>query len=90
MVLQIRQQVHLRSHQGKTINRENDTRRFRNVEQFTGSVRSIQMAWLILTKTEISVEEIDAQETGLRLIRPGNECLTRLLSLVLTEVLNGF
>ena len=27
-------------------------------------------AWLILTKTEISIEEIDAQEAGLALIRP--------------------
>ena len=36
-------------------------------------------AWLILIKTEISIEEIDAQETGLGLIGPGNGCLTRLL-----------
>ena len=28
--------------------------------------------WLILTKTEKSVEETDAQETGLGLIGPGN------------------
>ena len=36
-------------------------------------------AWLILTKTEISFEEIDAHETGLGLISPGNERLGRLL-----------
>ena len=36
-------------------------------------------AWLILTKTEISVKEIDAQETGLGLIGLGNRRLTRLL-----------
>ena len=36
-------------------------------------------AWLILTKTEIPIEEIDAQETGLGLIGPGNGRLTRLL-----------
>ena len=36
-------------------------------------------AWLILTKTEISVKEIDVQETGLGLIGPGNERLARLL-----------
>ena len=36
-------------------------------------------AWLILTKTEISIEEIDAQETELGLIGPGNGCLKRLL-----------
>ena len=36
-------------------------------------------AWLILTKTEISIEEADAQETELGLIGPGNGCLTRLL-----------
>ena len=34
---------------------------------------------LILTKMEISVEQIDAQETGLVLIVPGNGCLARLL-----------
>ena len=36
-------------------------------------------ACLILTKTEILIEEIDAQETGLGLMAPGNGCLTRLL-----------
>ena len=35
--------------------------------------------WLILTKTETSIEEIDAQETGLGLIGAGKRCLTRLL-----------
>ena len=34
---------------------------------------------LILTKTEISIEQIDAQETRLVLIGPGNKCLARLL-----------
>ena len=36
-------------------------------------------AWLILTKTEISIAEIDLQGTGLGLIGPGNGRLTRLL-----------
>ena len=36
-------------------------------------------AWLILTKTEFSIKETDAQETGLLLIGPGNGPLTRLL-----------
>ena len=40
-------------------------------------------AWLIITKTEISVEEIDAQETGLGLIGPGKGNLTRLLEILL-------
>ena len=34
---------------------------------------------MILTKTEVSVEEIDVQETILGLIGPGNRLLTRLL-----------
>ena len=34
---------------------------------------------LILTKTEISIEEIDAQERGLGLIGSGNVCSTRSL-----------
>ena len=40
-------------------------------------------AWLILTKTEISIEEIDTQETGLGLIGPGNGRLTKLLEILL-------
>ena len=39
-------------------------------------------AWLILTKTEISIEEIDTQETGLGLIGPGNRRLTKLLEIL--------
>ena len=35
--------------------------------------------WLILTKTKIPIEEINAQETGLGLIRLRNGHLTRLL-----------
>ena len=42
MGLEIQQQIHLRLPQGKTRNSENNTRRSRNVEQFTRSVRSIQ------------------------------------------------
>ena len=38
----VQRRVQLRSHQGKTVNSENNTRRFRNVVQFTRSVRSIQ------------------------------------------------
>ena len=37
--------------------------------------------WLILTKTEISVEEIDVQEMGLGLIGPGNGRLMLLETL---------
>ena len=36
--LQTERRVYLQLHQGKTINSENSTRRFRNVEQFTRSV----------------------------------------------------
>ena len=39
-------------------------------------------AWVILTKTEISVEEMDVQETGFGLIGPGNGFLTRLLETI--------
>ena len=39
-------------------------------------------AWLKLTKMEISIEEIDVQETGLRLIGPGNGRLTKLLEIL--------
>ena len=35
--------------------------------------------WVILMKTEISIKEIDAQETELGLVRPVNECLTKSL-----------
>ena len=38
----IQRQVHLRSHQGKTMNSKNNSKRFRILEQFTRSVRSIQ------------------------------------------------
>ena len=37
---------------------------------------------LILTKTEIPIEEINTQETGLGLIGPGNGRLTKLLEIV--------
>ena len=36
-------------------------------------------AWLIITKTEISIEETDVQETGLGLVGPGNVCIARPL-----------
>ena len=39
-------------------------------------------AWLILTKMEISIAEIDVQEAGLGLIRPGNGRLIRLLEIL--------
>ena len=38
--------------------------------------------WLILRKTEISIEEIDAQETGLGLTGSGNGRLTKLLEIL--------
>ena len=44
MELQIQRQVHLRLYQGKAINRENNTRRFWNVEQLARSVRSVQVS----------------------------------------------
>ena len=43
-----------------------------------GALEVYRAAWLTLTKVEISVKEVDAQETGLGLIEPGNERLTRL------------
>ena len=43
------------------------------------ALKVYRAAWLILTKKEISVEETDAQETGLGLIGPGNEHLGKLL-----------
>ena len=39
-------------------------------------------AWLILTKTEISIKEIDVQEIRLGLIGPGNGTLTKLLEIL--------
>ena len=78
----VQRRVHLRSHQGKTIIIENNTRRFRNVEQFTRSVHKV-VAWFILTKTKILIEEIDAQKTGLGLIGPGNGRFTRLVEILL-------
>ena len=39
-------------------------------------------AWLILTKTEISIAEINVQETGLGLIEPGKRRVTRLLEIL--------
>ena len=38
--------------------------------------------WLILTKAEIPIEEINTQETGLGLIGPGNGRLTKLLEII--------
>ena len=43
------------------------------------ALEAYRAAWSMLTKTEISIEETDAQETGLGLIGPGNGLLTRLL-----------
>ena len=79
MVLQIQRRVRLRLHQGKTINSENNTRRFRNVEQFIRIVRSMQSSMVDDYKTGMSIEETDVQETGLGLVGPGNVCLARLL-----------
>ena len=42
-----------------------------------------RVAWLILTKTEISIEEIDVQKARLGLIGPGNGRLTKLLQILL-------
>ena len=40
-------------------------------------------AWMVLTKSEITVEGIDRQECGLGLIGPGNSYLTGLLETLL-------
>ena len=103
MGLQIQRRVHLPLHQGKTINSENNTRRFSSAASSskTTSKKTInsenkredsemssnlpealevfRAAWLIFTKTEISIKEIVAQEIGLGLIGLENRCLTRLL-----------
>ena len=39
---------------------------------------------MILPRTEISIEEIDVQETGLGLIRPGNGQLGQLFEIIFT------
>ena len=64
----------------KTINSENNTRRFRNVEQFSRCVRSMQSNTKNNTKTEVSIKEIDVQETDdWTLTIVGNGQLTGLL-----------
>ena len=50
MGLKIQRQVHLRLHQGKITNSRNNTRRFRNVEQFTRSVTSVQRSMVYIYK----------------------------------------
>ena len=50
-----------------------------NIPETLGVYRE---TWLILTKTEISIEEIDLQEIGLGLIGPGNGNLTKLLEIL--------
>ena len=60
--LQFQQQIYLRLHQAKTINSENNTKRFKNVINLPEALEVYKAAWLILTKTEISVEEIDGRE----------------------------
>ena len=52
--LQIQQWVHLRLHQGRTINSENNARRFRNVEQFTRSIISVQSSMVDTYENENS------------------------------------
>ena len=47
-----------------------------------GALEVYRAAWLILTKAEISVEEIDVQETGLGLIGSGNRRLPKLLEIL--------
>ena len=44
-----------------------------------GALEVYRTAWLILTKTQISIEKIDAQENGLGLMEHGNGRLARLL-----------
>ena len=50
MGLKIHRKVHLRLHQGKITNSKNNTRRFRNVEQFTRSVTSVQRSMVYTYK----------------------------------------
>ena len=46
------------------------------LSNLTEALEVYRAAWLILTKTEYSIEETDAQETGLGLTGPGNGRLT--------------
>ena len=50
-----------------------------NLPEPLGVYRAV---WLILPRTKISTEEIDAQETGLGLFGPGNGNLTKLLEML--------
>ena len=82
MGLQIQRRVQLQLHQEKAINNENNARRFNSTTSSSDLPEALGVygsAWLILTKTEISIKEIDAQDTGLELIGPGNGRLTKLL-----------
>ena len=75
MGLQIQGRVHLRLHQGQTINSEKIREDLKMSSNLPDALELYRAAWLILAKTE----EIDAQETRLGFIGPGNGRLTRLL-----------
>ena len=55
---------------------------FRNIDVYIFFLYQPLAAWLILTKTEISIKEIHLQATGLGLIGPGNGRLTKLLEIL--------
>ena len=52
------------------------------LSNFPEALEVYRAAWLILTKTEIWIKEIDIEETGLGLIGPWNGCLTKLLGIL--------
>ena len=69
--------VHLQLHQGKTIPEVSEMS-----SNLPEALEVYRAAWLILIETEISIEEIDVQQTGLGLTGPGNGRLTKLLEML--------
>ena len=69
--------VHLQLHQGKTIPEVSEMS-----SNLPEALEVYRATWLILIETEISIEEIDVQQTGLGLTGPGNGRLTKLLEML--------
>ena len=69
--------VHLQLHQGKTIPEVSEMS-----SNLPEALEVYRAAWLILIETEISIEEIDVQQTGLGLTGPGNGRLKKLLEML--------
>ena len=80
--ISVQWQVHLQSHQGKTINSENNTRKFKMSSNLPEALEVYRAAWLIFMRMEILFKEIVVHETALRLIGPGNWCFTKLLEIL--------